>query len=178
MHKTPLHLTKNYLLGLVGEEAVAKAMRELGFFTIKKSDYFGAEKNMAPHIRSIQSQLAVLDLDISKGGKRKWVEVKTKSKENHFSKRRGIFVHGINLAHWNIYREVERITGSEAWLAIYEVSHNVTLMQRLSELAKKTWHGMPDVNYCPPTADQDGGMMIYFARSSFLHLDELPEDFS
>ena len=124
-------------------------------------DYSGEDNNKAPRLQGLAHGLAIPDLDVSKDGRRFWVEVKTKTRSNEYRKQ-GILKHGIHVSHFEQYLEVERITGTAVWLVIYEESTGALLSQRLSELAK-----VADFDRRPVMAR---GGMVYFPRDSFINL--------
>ncbi|GFP29051.1 hypothetical protein, partial [Candidatus Hakubella thermalkaliphila] len=106
----------------------------------------------------------VPDLDIAKEGQRRWAEVKTKAGATYTRITKQL-EHGIPLAHFNDYLQIEKITGCEVWLFIYEEDTQCVLSGRLKDLARsKRIYGGNKMS-C--------GGMIFFPRIAFKSFSHL-----
>jgi len=130
--------------------AVADFLKNKGWFVIPSYDYSGEDGNKAPKLQGLNKNFVIPDLDISKEGKRKWAEVKTKTSAS-YTRITNQYEHGIPLRHFEHYQEVEKITGCEVWLFVYELEAETLLFQKLNILSlnkrvytgnKMNWDGM------------------------------------
>ena len=79
------------------------------------------------------NNLVLPDLDVSKSGKRLWVEVKHYT-NTPFNRKFGIYVHGIKKRHYEHYLKVQKETGNIIYLFISEIKNNCLLYSKLDEL--------------------------------------------
>jgi len=144
-----------FLKGRAAEQRVARWLQEFGFFIIPSYDYSGADGNKAPRLQGLTAGHAVPDLDVSKDGHRKWVEVKFKTRANPWRSRKpwgrpNTPEHGIDYSNYLDYLKVKRITGDEVWIAIYEESTGFLLMAEIDALGKPrvgSWLGKQVANW-------------------------------
>lgn len=153
--------------GNTWEKFVAEMFRSNGYYVIPSYDYSGREEGKAPKMLGNGRGVILPDLDVSKGGRRFWVEVKNKS-EPSFYKKEKRDVHGIPIRHWEAYNEIQEITGCPVVLCVVEaptqynegVEPKAILKQYIDILASdaREWRGNVGKGY------KD---MIYFPRDLF-----------
>ena len=150
--------TEKWKKGHNGEHIVAALLRRDGWYVIPSYDYSGDDNNKAPRIQGANSCHVLPDLDIAKGGDRRWAEVKTKEQAT-FTRKTQRFEHGIPLRHYNDYLEVQHITGNEVWLFVYEEKSSEILCAKLDDLSqqKREYNG----------GKMSRGGMIFFPRDAF-----------
>jgi hypothetical protein len=148
-----------FIRGAAREKLVAAWLQERGWHVIPSYDYAGSDGEKAPKLQGFREGHPVPDLDVARGGVRKWVEVKSKSYSPFWGKGQ-CHVHGIDLPLLQHYQTVEQITGTDCWIAIYEEDTGSLLCQSLSELGKPMSTG----------TDGRGKRIAYWRRDSFLLL--------
>lgn len=141
-----------FTLGRSAELIVADWLRQLGWYVIPSYDYSGDDGNKAPRLQGLTKRFPIPDLDIAQNGHRRWVEVKAKTKANWTWKTQQ-YEHGIE--HYDDYIQVEQETGTEAWLAIYEITTTCLLMQSFNMLGE------------PRRSTMNGTRMAYWPRDAF-----------
>ena len=104
--------------GAFGETEIRKGLARRGWFVIPTANI---DEGGAPMARSCDRALILPDLQISAHGKSRWVEVKTKEKAAYYQIEQ-VYKHGFCLRQWEHYRHIERETGLQVWLFIWEVS--------------------------------------------------------
>lgn len=118
----------------------------------------------APKLHFATDGLVLPDLDLCKGGRRCWLEVKTLgySPEN---RRLGMRVHGIKYRHYRHYLAVEEQTGSHAYLCVLEMASGDILIARLRGLVPYPCQccGCANDQTCQATPRD----LVYFNRASF-----------
>lgn len=177
--------TLEFKQGRTAEELVATELRRRGWYVIPSYDYSG-EDDKAPRLHGPHEVSWVLpDLDVCRGGVRRWVEVKYKSAAAHvYSPRQRVrpdcpLQHGISLRLVEHYRRVREQSGCEVWICIYEGNTRLVLIQNLAvleqqESAGRRWH-----HILPPGQfDQnDRHGMFFFSRADLIMwatIDPLP----
>jgi hypothetical protein len=150
--------TPLYAKGHNGELLVADKLMQLGYFVVPSYDYSGQENDKAPKMKGLMRSFVLPDLDVSKSGSRKWVEVKTKE-DATYTRITQQYEHGIPLRHYRQYLEVEKESGCAVYLAVYEIKTGEVLIGRLSELSKlvRIYDG----------DKMSRGGMAFFPRSAF-----------
>jgi hypothetical protein len=145
--------------GHEGELRVADLLKRRGWCIVPSYDYSGKEGDMPPRLQGLKQAWPVPDLDISRNGERRWVEVKTKARAD-YTRTTQRYEHGIPLRHYRAYLDVERITGTPVWLFVVEESTGAILAARLSDLdsVKRVYDG--------PKMSRGG--MAYFPRDAFV----------
>src|SRR5690606_7501752 len=110
-------------------------------------------------LQGLREAFPVPDLDIARGGIRRWAEVKTKAAAT-YTRLTGRLEHGIPKRHYRAYKRVQEITGCEVWLFIYEEDTGDVLCAKLDELeaVKREYDG--------PKMSRGG--MVFFPRDAFL----------
>ncbi len=157
--------SKDFLRGRSAEKLVAEELQRRGWYIVPSYDYSGKDNNKAPRLQGTDKEYILPDLDVSKEGARRWVEVKLKLQATwtHLTQR---FEHGIPIRHFESYVEVQRITGCEVWIFIYEENTQRLLVQSLNclTLVSRVYRG--------PKMNREG--MIYFPQDSFCVLRRHP----
>lgn len=115
------------IVGQLGEQIVARDYRRDGWGVIASYKFSGQNDNEAPAIELEEGEKEITpDLDLSKGGQRIWVEVKTHEtapRNETLSQRLGhdVFVHGIPVRKFDNYVACEQRTGSAVYLAVVQL---------------------------------------------------------
>lgn len=159
----PFRETPQFKLGAEGEQIVKKLLLENGWLIIPSYAYTGPGQDKAPRMEGMNTFFVIPDLDICKLGRRRWVEVKTKTEASwtHVTQK---FEHGIPLRHYYHYLEVQRATGCPVWLFVYELAAKILLYSSLNAL-------IYDVRiYDGPKMSRGG--MAFFPRDSFIDWDK------
>ena len=159
---TSLRDRPEFTRGAAGEKRVAAWLQERGWHVIPSYDYAGEDHDKPPRLQGFRVGYAVPDLDAARNGVRRWVEVKTKW-EAVFYRNAQEYRHGINLRLLEHYQTVEKITGTECWIAVYEESTRRLYCQALSKLG------------APHVGTDRGTKMAYWPRSRFRHLHTFDE---
>lgn len=145
--------------GKIAEKEVEEAFYSKGFHVIRSYDYQGEENN-SPRMFALETKdnLILPDLDVSKDGKRIWVECKHYT-ATPFNRTYGINVHGIKKRHYKHYLKVQKITGNIVYLIIKEIQNNCLLYAKLDSL--KTYSCLHIDQKCGDEC------LIYFNREDF-----------
>lgn len=146
-----LRAKPEFQLGRHGERVVAELFRARGHYVIPSYDYAGADGDKVPKLQGLCAAFPIPDLDVARGGARRWVEVKTKSECVRYRKANE-WRHGIPKRLWQAYQHVERITGAPVEIAILELSTGDILTASLAALGNPVqesnaghWRGKPEV---------------------------------
>ena len=158
-HTIPFRERDEFKRGRTAEQLVAQWLTEQGWYVIPSYDYGGTNGDKAPSLIGLLNSYAVPDLDISRAGVRRWVEVKLKAGADwtHITQQ---FEHGIHYRLLEHYRNVELITGSECWLAIYEENSSWLIGQSLAKLGD------------PRRSTMNGTPMAYWPQAAFRRLKQ------
>jgi hypothetical protein len=113
--------------GRDGERFVADWLRRGGLYVIPSYDYTGDDASKAPKLEGAVRRYVIPDLDVAGDGQRCWVEVKTKSEATH-SIVTNTLDHGFEERLLLSYQHVQQITGTTAWLCVYELSTGYVLL--------------------------------------------------
>lgn len=149
--------TEKFRRGRSGEQLVAELLMKRGWFVIPSYDYSGEDGNKAPKMQGKDVAYVIPDLDIGKSGLRRWAEVKTK-KEPTLYRKTNTMEHGIPIRHLRHYQQVERETGCEVWLFVYEKLTQIVRFAKLAELgAGRVYDGQK----------MSHGGMVFWPVSSF-----------
>jgi hypothetical protein len=138
-------------------------LQEQGWYVIPSYDYAGEDGDKPPRLQGVKVAHPVPDLDVAKSGQRRWVEVKTKARAN-LRYTTGIYEHGIDLRLLQHYETVQKITGTDVWIAIYEED---TRQLRANTLAAL---GEPRIGTNP----SDGKKLANWDRERFILLTQFP----
>jgi len=122
--------TREYKLGLWGEESAEKLLEESGCMVVSKRLYTGEG---APMLHGFKVKLILPDLDVSRQGKRWWVEVKTKKRPGYYGKRR-CETHAVDCSNWTQYFRVQKEMGSPVFLMVIEKLTGNILLQSIDKL--------------------------------------------
>lgn len=109
------------VVGQLGEQIVAREYRRDGWGVIASYKFSGTNDNEAPAIEIDDGAKEITpDLDVSKGGRRIWIEVKTHAiaAPNH---KLGFETHGIAVRLFDNYTAVEHRSGNPVFLAIVQL---------------------------------------------------------
>jgi hypothetical protein len=157
--------TAEFKRGRSGEQIVAERLKRKGCFIIPSYDYSGEDNDKPPRLQGLLRSAIIPDLDVSRAGRRIWVEVKTKRRAD-WTRVTQRLEHGISLRHYNEYLDVQAITGTAVWLAIYEEETGDVLVQKLADLAAgaRVYTGWK--------MGRDG--MVYFPRDAFRTISAEP----
>ena len=120
-------------LGLAGEKMVAGFLQSRGAGVVASYDFSGSDGDKAPRMMFQAYGRIIPDLDVSRGGERFWVEVKTYWHAPP-NRRIGFPVHGIRRRHRENYLDVQKQSGTTVLLAILEVQSGQLLVRRLDAL--------------------------------------------
>lgn len=132
------------VVGQLGELIVAREYRRDGWGVIASYKFSGANDDEAPAIEIDDGAHEITpDLDVSKGGKRIWIEVKThaiaaKNKKLSTEQRRDVFLHGVPVRLFDNYVAVEERSGNPVFLAIVQLDTREILIspKPLSQMFK------------------------------------------
>lgn len=130
-----LHDREEFKRGRIGERIVALIMRSCGYFVIPSYDYGGSDGNKAPKMQGPKLALVIPDLDVVRGGKRHWVEVKTKGRAD-FTRMTAQLEHGIDLRHYEHYQRVEAESGCDVVVSVFEESTGDVLAATLRRISR------------------------------------------
>lgn len=158
--------TAEFQVGRRGERIVAAMFQRAGFWIIPSYDYAGEDGDTPPRLQGEHGHLIIPDFDAAIGGERRWIEVKTKkgATVHHVSGRNE---HGFALRLFEQYVEVQEITGTEVWVAVYEIDTGDVLYQTLDALHEvaRFYHG----------AKMGPSGMVFFPRSAFITFGNVNE---
>ena len=90
-----------------------------GCYVVPVYDYSAGDK--APKLQGAFRGYVVPDLDVSKDGRRSWVEVKAKTNAGSPTRITGQVEHGFSWRLFQQYRTVQQITGTPVFIIILEV---------------------------------------------------------
>jgi len=152
--------TAEFKRGREGELSVSRWLQDRGYHVVASYDYSGSNGDKAPRMHGHQSYV-LPDLDVSKEGRRVWVEVKTKRRADMYRKLKRL-EHGIPLPHWLDYLRVQAISGCVVWLVVLEEETGEWLAQSLKVLGEvaRTYEG----------EKMGPGGMVFFPRDAFITL--------
>ena len=153
-----------YKMGHSWELKVSVFLKKRGNYVIPSYDYSGEENNKAPKLQGVLMEYVIPDLDVSKGGERRWIEVKSKAAAV-LHRNSGDYVHGIPKRHYLSYLEVTKITGCEVWLVVCEENTGDILAANLSSLP---------IHHEYDGSKMSKGGMVFFKRSNFTLLAKTP----
>lgn len=151
-----IRTTEKFQRGRNGERLVADALKERGWMVIPSYDYSG-EDDHAPRMEGQAAAYILPDLDICRKGQRRWAEVKTKHAPS-LGRISGKLEHGIPLRHFHHYQSVQRETGTEVWLFIYEEAARKLIFEKLDNLGE---------GRVSNASSMSRGGMIYWTRDKF-----------
>jgi len=155
--------------GRDGERFVAAWLRRSGMYVIPSYDYTGDDASKAPKLEGAVRRYVIPDLDVAGDGRRCWVEVKTKTRPD-FSYKTGTDDHGFEERLLLSYRHVQEITGTTAWLCVYETSTSQVLLM-LND------HALTDVAADPRRRrTMQGKPHLFIDRANFFDFDPQEED--
>src|ERR1700722_4695496 len=118
--------------GRDAEKLIAQWMIDRGFHVLPCYDYSGKDDDKAPKLRGDKSYI-IPDLDVCKGGKRYWVEVKNKGRiTEHY--RTGSMDVGMGKRLYENYLKVQEISGAPVLLMMLIEETQELLCQTLRTL--------------------------------------------
>jgi len=163
MATIPFQERPEFLVGRDGEQRVADWLKDFGWYVIPSYDYSGENGSKAPKLQGLRNGYPVPDLDIAKSGARRWVEVKTK-KTADWTRITRRLEHGIE--HYDDYLRVAQETGTEAWLAVYELEASYDMVTQRPvgpDLLIQSFDKLGE----PRRSTMNGKRMAYWPRASF-----------
>lgn len=143
-------------VGRKAERLVASFLQRLGWYVLHSYAYDEGE-DKPPLLKTKTESLIIPDLDVCKGGRRYWLEVKYKA-DATFHRASGVWEHGINLRQYLHYKRVETTTGCPVFLSVVENSSGRLLLARLLDLPEGR-------RYSGRKMDKDG--MIFWPVDCF-----------
>lgn len=105
--------------GREAEKAVSGWLQRRGWGVIPSYNYTSETGPKGPRARFLSESLIIPDLDVFKGGARRWVEVKYYD-HAPLNRKLGKHVHGIPRYYYDHYMRVEMESGHRVYLAIVE----------------------------------------------------------
>ena len=156
MSTVPFRETELYKRGHSGELLVVDQLIKRGWHVIPSYDYSGEDEH-PPRMEGPAAAYVLPDLDVCRSGARCWAEVKTKAVPS-MGRISGELEHGIPLRHWEHYQAVQRESGRQVWLFIYEEASRQLLYSKLEDLGP---------GRVSNSASMSRGGMIYWLRRRF-----------
>lgn len=104
-------------LGRACEEAVREWFRSHGWYVLA---LYAIETGRAPALIGELQNYVLPDLQVSRRGATRWVEVKAKTLAPYYQRARE-YRHGVNLDNWEQYLDVETKTGIPGYLAVLQL---------------------------------------------------------
>ena len=147
----------------MGKLSMAQELKRRGWFVLPSYDYSGKDDDKAPRLQGLEVSYVIPDLDVCRHGRRAWVEVKTKGAAT-LTRTTGRREHGISQRHWRDYWHVQRATGCEVFLCIYEENTNLARMSSITRLQAQTGRMAPRL-YNGTKMGRHG--MIFFPQQAF-----------
>lgn len=132
---SPLRESEEFRRGRVGEWIVSMIMRAKKYHVVPSYDYAGVDGGKPPRMQGANLALIIPDLDVCRGGRRSWFEVKTKSRAD-YTRVTGRDEHGMDLWHFNQYQQVELESGCDVTVAVYEETTGDVLAIGLKTIAR------------------------------------------
>lgn len=149
--------TKEYRLGVWGEERAESLLQEAGCYILPARLYTGdgAPKLQGETFGHLIGLIAP-DLFVARRGEAFWVEVKTKTTCGHFRKY-GTKTHAIDRRHWHHYLDVERESGNPVSIMVIERDTGDVLIARRDALHRHLilGEGRMENTYCFPRGEFD-----------------------
>jgi hypothetical protein len=143
--------------GLVGEHTASDFLQAMNWYVLAGYNFTGPEGNKPPQIQcGDKSKWSCPDLLVCRDGMSYFVEVKIKAISPTFRNSDEVR-HGIDLKHYDHYKEVQKESGIPVWLWVIEEETGEVLCQLLDIL---TLTEKPGVGVMT-------GKMMYFPKSSF-----------
>lgn len=140
------------------EELVENVIQYYGWGTIPRRKFNTDGGNSVAPMLEKKDELSVLpDIEAMKEGRIEWVEVKMKSCFDLHRKSQKE-QHGVDRSNWKDYEKMQRESGHNVWLFIYEKCTGVLLRQKLDKIF--IHHEWTD-------GGANGEHMVYFNRELF-----------
>ena len=150
---------QGYELGRRCEIALSKSLKQREWYIIPSYDYTGKDQAKAPRLEGRLKGFVVPDLDVSRAGRRFWIECKYKSRPNPWRMHGGRLYHGLDTRHVNDYLRVQEITGCRVRICILERAGRAVLVNWLDKI-------YPNRMERPPTKIWRSGSVL-FPRDDF-----------
>ncbi len=161
---TALHDTEEWKKGEEGQRIISDFLiGKHGWHLIDNADFCGRNGDKAPRLYGLESNYVTPDLLISKAGRSFWLEVKTKQTYT-VHELTGRKEHGFALRYYRDYLAVQKISGIDVWVCVYEEDSGELLFGLLDELAHR--------KRIYPGDKMDAGGTIFFLREDFQRYDE------
>ena len=146
--------TEEWRRGQRSQLTVERVLKETGCGFIRTHAIEDPDNPGAPALTLGEWEIVLPDLDVTKRGRRFWLEVKGKTKPAWYTKKQR-YQHGIDTKNWEAYQHVEEETGSPVYVVIHEQQSGDLLIQSVEELCKVELPGegsMSHVTYFPRDA--------------------------
>lgn len=165
----PFEETEEFKFGDAYQRQLGDLLRAEGCYVIPSYDYKGDEETpKAPRMHGLESSLIIPDLDVSKHGKRVWIEAKAKSTMT-VSRKLKREEQGFDRHCWEAYVKVEKISGTPVWIYLLEKDTRTVLTAPISKLKRVVRNcfcqGCREGNYRACKMSRRG--MVFFPRSAF-----------
>jgi hypothetical protein len=158
-----------------GEQLVAAWLRSRGFGVIDSYEFSGKGGDQVPRLQFSGEGFALPDLDVCRGGARRWLEVKTLY-EPVINRQLNALVHGICGHSYEHYVRVEQESGAAVFLAVLEVKSGQLLVARLVDLILypcRCTTCRAGLGVCVSTGFRRG---LYFQRTQLGHWHTFSDD--
>lgn len=123
--------TLNFLAGRTIEHAVKDAIKQR--YTVVMTANLRGDNGHGPRTEDAEMGTVLADLQLYRGVRAGWVEVKGKSAPMHY-RNWGRYEHGIDASKWREYVKLQKETAQPVYLLICEVNSAELLMQSLNTL--------------------------------------------
>jgi hypothetical protein len=147
----------NLLVGRTIEQAVKDAVRER--YSVVDTGAIATAGAGGPRMEDAGNGVVLADLQLYRGPRAGWLEIKSKSKANHY-RRFDIQEHGIDYRKAVEYYRLQRETAQPVYLLICELAGGEMLMQALDTLIQPKF-------YRKQIDPQTGILMINWDRGMF-----------
>jgi hypothetical protein len=127
------------IFGFRGEPVMREFLTNLGFWV---SAISRDSDSAAPLIESMLRKHVLPDIQASRGGLTRWVEVKSKDSATKYNKT-GTFQTGCYIRHFDDYLSVQKATGIPGWIGFQHAMDARIYMQSLDILVRNIHHSHP-----------------------------------
>jgi len=153
-----------------GEDMIREGLANRGWYV---SPTGKINDNCAPMARTCDDALILPDLQISSCGKTRWAEVKRKKKPGYL-RIENKYTHGFCRRQWEHYKRIEKETGLQVWLFIWEEVNRVVCYAPISYLLYPQYRNPKPFKYMTPSANSDfcEHGMAFFQRDDLWKLNK------
>jgi hypothetical protein len=146
--------TDEWRRGEKSQRTVERVLKETGCGFIRTHAIEDPENPGAPALSLGEWEIVLPDLDVTKRGRRFWLEVKGKTKAAWYVKKQRL-QHGVDTKNWEAYQRVEKESGTPVYIVFHEQVDGNLLIQSVEELRKVELPGegsMSHMTYFPRAA--------------------------